>query len=247
MVYVTTDRHMIFRTIAQLMIVVMIFAGCATKHAGLDDQRALTKFREVLVRQVEYSPEGLPIFLNELGRRPSRAGDRFTIVQFINDHPVTSFDIAVLGPNADFTKPFRVVYEWTGKGFQAGAQGSATTLEVALHAQVHDNKGAILMFVVILTPLVVGTAGGFIIGVADCIKTTVEEVCKVVLGNYEQVATYTTYAYDVHDRLFLMRMFKAGDARQELVRMEYMYETDGPKPAKTMITTYPAGTVRILQ
>jgi hypothetical protein len=100
---------MTVRVITQLMIGVMIFAGCATKRVGTADQRAITKFREVLVSQVEYSGKGLPTFSNQLVNRPSKTGDRLTIVQFLNDLPSTSFDIAVVGPDADFTKPFKVV------------------------------------------------------------------------------------------------------------------------------------------
>jgi hypothetical protein len=224
----------------------MIFAGCATKHVNISDHHAATKLREVLVQQVEYTPKGLPSFLNQLGYRPSNAGDHFTVAQLINDHPATSFDIAVVGPNADFNKPFKVVYEWTGKGYRGGALGSAVTTQVARFGNVNSTDDALLMVAVILTPVVVGTVGGFIIGVADGIKTTAEEVGKVVLGNYEQVVTYTTYAYDGRDRLFLMRMFKADDDQQELVRTEYTYEADDAKPTKTVITTFPDGTVKTL-
>jgi hypothetical protein len=231
------------------MIFMMVFAGCATRHVGIDDQHAVTKHREVLVQQIEYCPKGLPSFLNQLGYRPSKAGDRFTVAQFINGRPATSFDIAVVGPNADFKKPFKVVYEWTGKGFVGGATGSLATLDFATHGLVQqiDNKDAAIgAVVVVLAPVVVGTVGGFIIGVADGIKTTAEEVGKVVLGNYEQVVTYTTYAYDARDRLFLMRMFKADDDQQELVRTEYTYEADNATPVKTAVTTFPDGTVKTL-
>lgn len=239
----------VFRAITQLLIAAMLLSGCAAKHAGTREQQAGVRFREVLVREVEYSPKGLPIFSNRLERRPSRGGDRFTLVRFINDRPATSFDIAVLGPNADFTRPFKAIYEWTGKGFQAGALGSAATLDLASHAggQVHDRNDAVIVLAVILTPMAVGAAGGFLIGLADGIKTTVEEMGKVVLGNYEQVATYTTYTYDAHDRLYLMRMFRADDSLQELVRTDYTYEADSPVPVTTVITTYPDGTIKTLQ
>jgi hypothetical protein len=228
------------------MIFTMVFAGCATRHVNINDQHGATKLREVLVQQVEYCPKGLPSFLNQLGYRPSEAGDHFTVAQLVNDRPATSFDITVIGANADFKKPFKVVYEWTGKGFRGGALGSAATLEVASGVTPQHNDEALLLVAVVLAPVVVGTVGGFVIGVADGIKTTAEEVGKVVLGNHEQVVTYTTYAYDGHDRLFMMRMFKADDGRQELVRTEYIYEADSVKPTKTVITTFPDGAVKML-
>lgn len=241
---------MLFRAIAQLMMFMLVFAGCATRHVTISDQHAATELREVLVQQVEYSAKGLPSFLNQVGYRPSEAGDRFTVVQLINDRPASSFDITVVGPNADFKKPFKIVYKWTGKGFVSGATGSLATLDFSTHGltqQIIDNKDTALgVVVVVLAPVVVGTVGGFIIGVADGIKTTAEEVGKVVLGNYEQAVTFTTYEYDAYDRLFLMRMFKADETRQELVRTEYLYETDDAQPVKTVITTFLDGTVKTL-
>jgi hypothetical protein len=44
-----------------------------------------------------------------------------------------------------------------------------------------------------------------------------------------------------------MRMFKADNTLQELVRTDYTYEADSPVPVKTVITTYPDGTIKILQ
>lgn len=241
--------HILLRAIAQLMTGALIFSGCATKHIGLDEQRSATKTSEVLVRQVEYSPQGLPVLLNRLLHRPHSAGGSFTIVHLMDGRPMLSYDIAVVGPNTDFTKPFKVIYEWTGKGFQIGALGTAATLNISAHAHEAVNSGddVVIMFAVILAPLVVGTAGGFIIGVADGIKTSAEEVYKVVLGNYEKIVTYTTYAYDACDRLVLMRLYKADESRQELVRTEYTYQVDSAEPMKTVITTYPAGTVKTLQ
>jgi hypothetical protein len=244
-----TKKHLLFSTLTSVAFFAVASSGCVTKHVGIDEQHSVTKTSEVLVRQVEYSPKGLPVLLNRLLHRPHSAGDRFTIVYLMDGRPTISYDIAVVGPNTDFTKPFKVIYEWTGKGFQIGALGTAATLNISSHAYEAANSGddVVIMFAVILAPLVVGTAGGFVIGVADGIKTSAEEVYKVVLGNYEQIVTYTTYAYDACDRLVLMRMYKADESRQELVRTEYTYEVDSAEPIKTVIRTYPAGTLKTVQ
>jgi hypothetical protein len=242
-------KHLIFSALTSVAFFAVASSGCATKHVGFDEQRSATKTSEVLVRQVEYGLKGLPVLLHRLQHRPHSAGGSFTIVHLMDGRPMISYDIAVVGPNTDFTKPFKVIYEWTGKGFQIGALGTAATLNISAHAHEAVNSGddVVIMFAVILAPLVVGTAGGFVIGVADGIKTSAEEVYKVVLGNYEQIVTYTTYAYDACDRLVLMRMYKAVESRQELVRTEYTYEVDSAEPMKTVITNYPVGTVKTLQ
>ena len=240
---------MIVRAIVPLVIAAILFAGCGTRHISLEDQRSLTKHREVLVRRVEYTGKGLPVFSNQLHDRPSGAGERFTIAQLVDGRPATSFDIVVAGPEADFTKPFKVVYKWTGEGFQIGAKGTAVTTEMASHGTGSSNcrDEAIITLAIILTPIVVGTTGGFIIGLADGIKTTAQEVGKVMVGNYEQVVTFTTYSYDARDRLFLMRMYKADDSRQELVRTEYAYDAGSLEPVRAVITTYPDGAVKTLE
>jgi hypothetical protein len=81
------EGHMLLRAIAKLMTAALIFAGCATKHVGIDEQRSVTKTREVLVRQVEYSPKGLPVYLNRFRPRPSSVGNRFTIVHLMDERP----------------------------------------------------------------------------------------------------------------------------------------------------------------
>lgn len=239
---------MYFRAMAQMMIGAVILAGCAPTQVRLDDRHAALKIREVLVREAEFSPKGVPSFLHQLGYRPSDAGDRFTIVRLMDDRPVASFDIVVLDRKADFAKPFKAVYEWTGRGFRGGVQGSAVALDMVARGgnAIQNGDEALVAFVIVLAPLAVGTVGGFVVGLADGIKTTAQETIKVVLRKYEQVVAYTTYSYDAHDRLVLMRMFKADDSRQEVVRTEYVYEGESSQPVKTVITTFPDGNVKTL-
>ncbi len=230
---------MIYRPLVLFFCLSLIAAGCATKHINIIDQRAVTRCREILVRQIEYNPKGLPEFLTQLDKRPDRAGDRFTIVQLMNGQPTTSFDIVVVGSESDFTKPLKVVYQWTGKGFQGGARVTAVTADMTSQLLQGGGGGrgeGVIILAFVFAPVVVGTAGGFIIGVADGIRTTAEEVGKVVIGKQEQVVAYTTYAYDAHDRLTLTRMYKADDTRHELVRTEYDYQADSKEPLTTTIT-----------
>ncbi len=239
---------MVFRTLLHLVIG-FILAGCAPTQVRLDDGRQpVPKIREVLVREAEYGRKGEPIFLHHLGSRPTNAGDRFTIARLMDDRPLVSFDIIVRDRKADFSRPFKVVYEWTGRGFRGGAQGTAVALDLVGHSgnAIQNRDDALIALVIVVAPVAVGTAGGFVIGIADGIKTTAEETMKVVLGKYEQVVAYTTYSYDAQDRLVLMRMFKADDSRQEVVRTEYRYEGASTEPSKTVITTLPDGQVKTL-
>lgn len=238
---------MFCKAVSFFLIFSLVSAGCATKQAGIVSQHAVMQSQEILVKRIEYDAEGLPVFSHRLGERPSRTGDQFTVVQLIKGKPATSFDIVVAGGESDFIKPFKVVYEWTGRGFRGGAQGTLVFADAAAHAGTGGGRDeAVATLAFIFAPLVVGTAGGFIIGVADGIKTTAEEVVKVFVGKQEQVLTYTSYAYDGRGRLLLTRMHRADDSRQELARTEYEYLGDSPEPVKATITTYPDGSVRTI-
>ena len=84
--------------------------------------------------------------------------------------------------------------------------GAPTAVTGAMTSQLLQGRGGgrgegFVIHAFVFAPVVVGTAGGFIIGVADGIRTTAEEVGKVVIGKQEQVVTYTTYGYDARDRL----------------------------------------------
>ncbi len=240
---------MIYRLAMILVWLSLIFPGCATKRLNTDEQGALTGCTEIMVRQADYGPKGLPMFLNRLAERPGKSGDRFTLVQLTNGRPTKSYDIVVVGPESDFTKPFKVVYEWTGKGFVGGAQVTLSTAEIASHGvrATSNGKEAAIVLAVIIAPMAIGTAGGFVVGVADGIKTTAAEVGKMVDGKREQLVAFATYDYDVRDRLVLMRMYKADDIRQELVRTEYTYKNDASEPQKATYTTFPDGAVRVVE
>jgi len=237
---------MLYRTI--IICLSLLLSACATRHAKIDDPRAATGCSEVLVRQIAYTPKGVPVFQEHLAERPSSAGERFTLVQITNSKPVKSYDIVVAGSDSDFSKPFKAVYEWTGMGFVGGAQLTVVTTDIASHhgrAGNREESAFTLAFAV--APIVIGTAGGFVIGVADGIRTTAVEMGKAANGNQEQVVAYTTYEYDALDRLAYTRMYKADDPKQEVVRTEYAYQVDYTAPVKTTITTFPDGAVRIIE
>jgi hypothetical protein len=239
---------MVRRTIFLLLPALsLLFPGCAPKQLTSEDQCALMACSEIMVRQAAYTPRGLPVFPDPLDRRPEKAGDSFPLVHLANGQPTRSYDIVVVGPESDFIRPFKVVYEWTGRGFITGGRFVGHTLDAALRSNPNNGKEAALVLAAAVAPVAVGAAGGFVVGVADGIRATVEEVGKVLTGKQEQVVAFTTYGYDGHNRLVLTRMFKADGTRQELVRTEYAYEADERDPRKAVIATFPDNTVRVLE
>ncbi len=103
----------------------------------------------------------------------------------------------------------------------------------------------VLELAIVVTPVTIGSVGGFVVGLADGIKQTALEMSKVVV-NGEQAITCTTYDYDGFNRLGTMRMYTPDRAR-ELVRTEFDYDDNGPVPFRTVVKSLVEGTVRTIK
>ncbi len=199
---------------------------------------------EIIVRGIEYSDKGLPQVPAPLAKRPSTPGDRFAVVRLREGRPVVSCDIAVVRQKPDFANPFRTVYEWTGRGFREGASstGALSGFFTEGESHVQLKEATVLEMAIVVTPVTIGTVGGFVVGLADGIRQTALEASKVVV-NGEEAATCTAYEYDHARRLMYMRMYTP-DQKQELVRTEYWYEDDGTVPARTTVKSLAEGKER---
>jgi YD repeat-containing protein len=233
------------KTFLALGFVALVVSGCAVKRVELDNTGSWTD--EIVVRGIAYDNKGLPVIGAELARRPSEPGDCFTVVRLLDHKPVVSYDIAVKRQKPDFVKPFRTVYEWTGKGFKDGAvmSGALGALGLVIaEADIAPNTGdqMLVELAIIATPVTIGTVGGFVIGLADGIKQSALELAKVVESG-EQAITCTTYDYDAFNRLSTIRMYTA-DRTRELVRTYFSYEDTGPVPVKATVKSLVEGKER---
>jgi hypothetical protein len=223
----------ILKTFLPLGFAALVVLGCAAKRADLEDMVSWTD--EIVVHGIEYDNKGLPLIGAALAKRPSDPGDRFTVVRLAKGRPVISYDIAVVRQSPDYAKPFRSIYEWTGKGYREGAHstGALSNAFTEDPSPVQWGGTPILEAMVVVVPVTLGTVGGFMVGLADGIKQTALEMSKVV-KNGEQAITCTTYEYDSLGRLFSMRMYTP-DRKRELVRTEYTYNDTGTVPAETVV------------
>jgi hypothetical protein len=196
------------------------------------------------VSELSYDDNGLPRLGAALVQRPSRPGDYFTVVSLAGERFLTSCDIAVRTEGPDLRKPFRAVYEWTGKGFEVGMQATMV-LTHGLHGTVNGSDGlAALAFV--FTPIAIGGVTGFVIGIGDGMVQTAVELRKFVLVSNEQVLTCTMYDYDLHGRLHRMRMLSP-DRKQELVRTTFEYTGFASEPARTVVESFVEGKQRSIR
>jgi hypothetical protein len=231
----------ILKTFTALCLVSLAAAGCGAKHVVLDKDPA-SWTSEIVVRGIGFDDKGLPIIGAALARRPSRSGDRFSLVRLADGLPLISYDIAVVSQKPDFAKPFRTVYEWTGKGFTLGADATGAWADSVMRAQAHNRDEAAVQLALLAAPVTLGTVGGFVVGLVDGIRQTALEMGKVVV-NGEEAITCTTYEYDALGRLMFMRMLTP-DRDQELVQTEFWYEGAGTVPVRAMVRSLVEGKER---
>lgn len=212
-------------------LIAVVVTGCVTNRIELRESSG-SGIAETIVSVIAYDEKGLPLVGAPLARRPSTPGDHFTLVRLMQNRPVISYDIAVVRQKPDFAKPFQAVYEWTGKGFEWGANATGEWAS-GFAMQAHNTEEAVLGLAIIVTPVTVGTVGGFVVGIVDGIKQTAVELGKVAAKG-EQVITCSAYDYDGMNRLVRMRMLSP-DQRQELVRTEFEYEQGGTIPVRTVV------------
>lgn len=223
-----------------LALAALLVAGCATERIGQDVYSSGTD--ELVVRAIGYDDRGLPLRGTPLAERPSRLGDHFTVVRLLSGRPVISYDIAVTKQKPDFAKPLRAVYEWTGRGFTLGAHVTGAMADGGVRIQAQNNEEAFFALALIATPIVAGTAGGFIVGIADGVRQTGLELGKVVVPG-EEVLTCTLFDYDASNRLVRMRMLSP-DRRRELVRTEFAYRGSATVPSSTAVKSLIEGRER---
>jgi len=224
-------------TFVGVCLISVLVAGCATRHVRYEKYPPLGTY-DIVLPAIGYDEKGLPVLGTSLTERPSRPGDHFTVVRFREGKPAISYDIVVARQAPDFTRPLEVVYEWTGRGFTMGVNVTKAIAQGMQGGSAGIQSGrdaAIVLFVIIVAPIAAGTAGGFIVGVADGARHTALEMRKVIVPG-EQVITCTTFEYDGSNRLVLMRMLSPDQAR-ELVRTEFDYEGSGTVPSKTTVRT----------
>lgn len=222
-----------------------LLCSCATQKihgSSLNGAGSDTELR--IIRSVTHDENGLPQFDDILAERPDEKGASFTLVRSVDGHPHVSYDIAIVdrtGP--DLVKPLEVIYEWTGRGFVGGLK---VTENWMFYTPARGSSGdeALVQLGIVFGPMIVGTAGGFVVGLFACIPEAVKEIGHIMINKKEVLLSFTEYEYDDLNRLDRMRTFHPSNPPVEIIKTDFIYEGNERIPAETRVISYPEGAVR---
>ena len=219
-------------TLVRLFPFFLLVSGCMTERVNpATEYPFVPRQSAFFVRQVEYDDHGRPLFPVVLGDRPGNAGEVFTSVHAVDNRPVRSYNIVIVKERqADMIKPLAVVYEWTGKGFEAGFSITGNLFRGGVYA---SGKDALAIVAIEAAPTVIGGVTGFVVGIVSSVPETATELRRVIVNARETVIGYTIYEYDEKGRIRFMKMYSPAGNNAELVKTEFVYEGENRDPIKT--------------
>jgi hypothetical protein len=232
--------------VTTVVALLLMTSGCMTERVQpVMEAPSAPKQTTFLVKKIMYDDHGRPIFLDRITLRPGKRGDRFTIVFAKNNKPVRSYDIAIIEqPKADMSKPFAVIYQWTGKGFEAGLNVSGRMLQG--NVAINSRDEALAYLAIASAPIVIGGVAGFVVGVASSVPVTANELKRVIVNSREMLIGYAVYGYDERDRIKYLMAYPPEEHAKEIIRTEYFYSGESRDPYQTEVTSPPERKRRIL-
>lgn len=228
-----------------IILVILAPEGCFTERIPpVAEYPAVQNQSIFLVKKIGYDRHGRPQFGDRLSRRPGSAGETFTVVHAISNRPVRSYDIAIVESKADLTRPFAVIYDWTGRAFEGGVEISSGIFPQ--DGTIQSGKEAAAYLAIKAAPVAIATVTGFVVGVLASIPETAVELKNVVVNAHETIIGYTEYSYDERNRIKFMKLYPPAEHVDELVKTEFIYERNGETPVRTEVTSVAEKKVRII-
>ncbi len=231
------NRTEINATTTALLICAMLLTGCASSKISPEpifpNEPLSSEMREVGT-QDKY---GRTVFGDIIKDAPHKSGDTHVILQRdAQGRPRVSYLIAIVDNEADATEPFKVLFDWTGKGFKAAGNFLKTLLTADV--QISDDDAAMAYMAFTAAGTIVVIAGGIMIGVADGSWQAGKEIGKVFTDK-EIIASFTTFEHDDEDRLIRSRVWFAGTPATEIIRSTFFYDKDSATPHGAIMQSIP--------
>jgi len=173
---------------------------------------------------------GLVVFSDKLKDKKESKDGKYVIVYSENDKPVKSFQVLTsFGAEINLAKPFQVILRWTGSGFEAGV-GAVGGLRIGTSCNSSDCSA--VAAIILVSPVIIGTFVGFVIGVIDSIPTAAKEIAKIFDRDKEIIFSYSIYEYDDKNRLKSYSIFAPGQENRLVAKGEFFYKGNELYPSK---------------
>lgn len=224
-----------------LLLLICIFTQCV-RHSPLIPKDRLFdgKVREIY-KNLTYDDYGRPVFEERTGKHPEKMNDQYYIVDLDENTglPLRTFiiyngDCSECSP--DTSKPFQVIYTWTGKGFETGCILAGDILKTPVQ---QDPREIFLILGLAGVSVATGTTGGFTVGFIKSTGSLIDESKNISLKYQEFFLGYIRYFYDEQKRLIKMIHYTPADQPVELLITDYNYTGIDTIPFKTTVYSVP--------
>lgn len=226
---------MAIRGIVAVVIVSSIFS-CA--YRSVDNLFNLPEgdHRRELYRDLTIDDFGRHVFGNRIYDEPRNTGEKYHIVlvdqqdgKMLNSYQIENVPY---NRKINYRKSLKIVYRWTGKGYISGLQ---LARDITGHS-VTNVESAVLLVGLAGVSVVLGTAGGFVVGIADA---SWKELRKPMVSTAALITEYTVYRYDAKGRLYQMIQYAPANEPEELVATTYYYRGDQSFPFRYIVDSRP--------
>lgn len=190
----------------------IILTACAsrTNNTKIDTDHTIKLFHTL-----DFDKYEIPFFRNEIQKQKISDYQHYILVNYSNNKHDNAYLIKQEKLETDATKPIKVIYKWTGKGFNAGYESSKGIIEysseLATSFPINNPPLAIIStapgYIIGTTIFVASGATGFIIGLGKSVPEAYNEIKKIgkingiILGKYVfeydrtgRISKYTHYS-----------------------------------------------------
>jgi len=214
------------RVASCLVMVMLLLTSCAPTRAAVKIDGYEGYGSAAYLRT--FDKQGRPVFLL-LSERPTKAGERFSLVEFEDKRPSVSYEIKINNePSKDYLKPVVNFFKNLGVSLMMGLGLGlilVDELDDAAEDDVDDDKYNSDAF---KTGFVIGTG----VGLWYTGYGLVNDTSRLVVNKMESVVSETYYSYDKLGRLTSITVFPPKGNQWTSKTTKFVYHGDETVPSE---------------
>ena len=231
----------------------LCLSGCSLQKADIPIPRKESVIK--IYGAMRYDSYGMPVFTDELRERPVDAQVQYIAVSYYGSRPEKFYHILITGSDSrpDMREPLKVIYQWSGRGFDVGYRYSKEIIEKSTKIVSDAPVKMPCCFAVLIPGYVVGGAifittsiGGFIVGVSKSIPATLEEFKKLGINRYEVILGSSVVTYDGSGRTAKIASYAPPPDETLLTETLFDYRGNGTVPHKAVNYSVPEKKSRVI-